>query len=255
MKKFFVVFNLMFICSLSFAGLSVNPSIANISGIQGSSCKNAYSVTSSYEEPVTVEVSLSNGNSFSGNGDLNVEDWLKFEKKEFDLQPGETAEVPYEVFISTNMKGSVCGRVDFSTQQSAMINLSISVPVYVVVEGTDNISFNIESLDISKSPRDGNYYYKMTIKNTGNVHIRHSGKIQIRKSGTKKELKNMTIEETVPTYCEQSRDFNGLFLSQKEMLEDGKYVAKFIINDFGKEATRKVKFRVKNKEITVLKNK
>ena len=249
MKKYFISFCLMFVCSMAFAGLSVKPSIVNITGVPGSSCKNAYALTSTYETPVTVDVVLSNGNSFSGNGELNVEDWLKFEKKQFDLKPGETVDVPYEVLVATGMKGSVCGRVDFSAQQSSMINLSISVPIYVTVEGTEDINFEIESVNIMRLVRDNSLFYKMVVKNNGNVHIRHCGKIQIFDGKKKKELQTVTIEETVPTYCEKTRDFNGNI----PQLENGKYVAVFTINALGKEATKEVKFKVTKKGIKMLK--
>jgi len=89
----------------------------------------------------------------------------------------------------------------------------------------------------------------MVIKNDGNVHIRHSGKIQIFDAKKKNEINTVTIEETVPTYCEKTRDFNGNIPA----LDNGKYVAVFTINALGKEATKEVKFKVTKKEIKVLK--
>lgn len=249
MKKYFLTLSLMFVCSLAFAGLSVKPSIVNVSGEPGSTYKGSYSLTSTYENPVTAELNLSNGNSFSGNGELNVEDWLKFEKKEFDLKPGETIDIPYEVLISTSMKGSVCGRLDFSAQQSSMINLSISIPIYVTVEGTEDINFEIDSLNITRNSKDGSLFYKMTVKNNGNVHIRHSGIVKIFDKKKKKEITTVHIDETVPTYCEKSRDFNGNI----PVLKKGKYVAVFTIKALGKEATKEVKFKVTKKDIKILK--
>lgn len=248
MKKYFLTFSLMFVCSLAFAGLSVKPSIVNVAGVPGSSYSGKYALTSTYENPVTVDLNLSNGNSFSGNGELNVEDWLKFEKKEFDLKPGETIEIPYEVLISTSMKGSVCGRLDFSAQQSSMINLSISIPIYVTVEGTEDINFEIDTLNITRNSKDGSLFYKMTIKNNGNVHIRHSGKVQVFDKKKKKEISTVNIDETVPTYCEKSRDFNGNIPALKK----GKYVAVFTVKALGKEATKEVKFKITKKDIKIL---
>ncbi len=248
MKKNFITLCLMFLSSLAFAGLSVKPSIVNIAGEPGSTYKGSYSLTSTYENPVVVDLNLSNGNSFSGNGELNVEDWLKFEKKEFDLKPGETIDIPYEVLISTSMKGSVCGRLDFSAQQSSMINLSISIPMYVTVEGTQDIQFEIDSLNITRNAKDGSLFYKMVIKNTGNVHIRHSGKVQVFDKKKKKEISTVTIDETVPTYCEKSRDFNGNIPALKK----GKYVAVFTVNALGKQATKEVKFKITKKDIKIL---
>lgn len=248
-KNSFIVCCLMFLCSLSFAGLSVNPSVINVKGVPGSGYKNAYSLTSTYENPVTVVLEISKGNCFSGNKDVDVNDWLKFEKTEFNLKPGETVKVPYEVLINDNMKGSLCGRVSFAAQQSSMINLSISVPIYVIVEGTENIDFEISSLSLNINSNDGSLYYKMTIKNNGNVHIRHSGRIQIYSTKNKKKVKTVPIEESVPTYCESSRDFNGTI----PKLEDGKYVALFVVNALDNKATKQVKFKIKNNEIKILK--
>lgn len=248
LRKYFIAFGLMFVCSLSFAGLSVNPSVINIKGVPGTSYENAYSLTSTYENPVTVVLEISNGKSFSENKDIDVKEWLKFERTEFNLQPGETVKVPYKVLINDKMKGSLCGRVSFSAQQSSMINLSISVPIYVIVESTEDIKFDIDSLNINIS-KDGNLYYKMTIKNDGNVHIRHSGIIQIYSTKDKKKVKTVPIEETVPTYCESSRDFNGTIPA----LEDGKYVALFVVNALDNKATKKVKFKIKNNKIKILK--
>jgi hypothetical protein len=250
MKKNFIVLCLMFLSSLAFAGLSVKPSIVNIAGEPGSTYKGSYSLTSTYENPVVVDLNLSNGNSFSGNGELNVEDWLKFEKKEFDLKPGETIDIPYEVLISTSMKGSVCGRLDFSAQQSSMINLSISIPMYVTVEGTEDINFEIDSLNITRNPEDGSLFYKMVIKNTGNVHIRHSGQIQIFDSKKTKEIKVVNIEETVPTFCESSK----IFIDSIGPLDEGTYVAVFTIKDLGKQATKEVKFKVEKDSIEKIKS-
>lgn len=248
MKKYSVVFCLLFFCSLSFAGLSIDPSIVNISGIQGSYCKNAYSVTNTGNEPVKVSITLTNGISFSENVGVNVEDWLKFEKTEFDLNPKEQIEVPYEVFISSNMKGSVCGKIDFfSQEENSMIDIVVSVPIYIIVKDTENIDFKIDSIEIDRNETDKNLYYKMVIKNDGNVHIRHSGKIQIYDSKKEKELDTIDIEETVPTYCEQTREFIEKF----SQLEEGTYVAVFTIEALNKQATKEVKFKVSKDKVEI----
>jgi hypothetical protein len=116
-----------------------------------------------------------------------------------------------------------------------MINLSISVPIYVTVEGTENISFEIDSVNLFKNTKDNNIFYKMVIKNDGNVHIRHSGKIQIFDAKKKKEINTVTIEETVPTYCEKTRDFTGNIPA----LDNGKYVAVFYNKCFRKRSNKR----------------
>lgn len=249
MKKYILAFCLMFLCSLSFANFSVTPTVINVSGVPGSSYQNAYLVTNKFETPMTFTVTLSNGNCFSENEGVDVNDWLKIEKMEFSLKPGETIKVPYEVTINEKMKGSLCGRVKFSVDQSSTINLSISVPIYVIVEGTENINFEIEDLDFAKNPADGNLFYRMTVKNTGNVHIRHTGKIKIYDSKKQKEIKSIDIEETVPTFCENSKQF----VESIGTLDDGTYVAVFTIEDLGKQATKEIKFKVVKDEVGIVK--
>lgn len=249
-KKYIVTFCLMFLCSLSFANFSVTPTVVNVSGVPGSSYENVYLVTNKFETPMTFTVTLSNGNCFSENEGVDVNDWLQIEKMEFSLNPGETTKVPYKVTVNEKMKGSLCGRVKFSVDQSSMINLSISVPIYVIVEGTENINFEIESLDLGKSDRDDNFYYSMVIKNTGNVHIRHSGKIQIFDSKKEKEVKTIDIQETVPTFCESSKQF----VDSMGTLDDGTYVAVFTVEDLGKQATKEVKFKVEKDNIEKIKS-
>ena len=74
MKKYILTFCLMFICSLSFANFSVTPTVINVSGVPGSSYENAYLVTNKFETPMTFTVTLSNGNCFSENEDVDVND-------------------------------------------------------------------------------------------------------------------------------------------------------------------------------------
>ena len=90
----------------------------------------------------------------------------------------------------------------------------------------------------------------MTVKNDGNVHIRHSGQIQIFDSKKKEEIRSIDIEETVPTYCESSREF----IENIGRLDEGTYVAVFTIKALGKQATKEVKFKVEKEEVEIIKS-
>lgn len=239
----FILMFVMFFSSLSFAGLSVKPSIYNIKASTGTVFENKYLVTSSYDTAMTIVLDVSNGNTYSGNKEIDVNKWLKFERKKYDVAPMGTVEVPFKVEVAKDMVGSVSGRVSFTVEQSSMINLAITVPIYVVVEGTEKIDFRIDSLTMSKNERDGGIYYKMAIKNEGNVHIRHSGNIEIYDKKKKNLILNVPIEESVPTYAEQDRVFTGKVVS-KDGLKKGKYVAVFKIRDLEKEVLKEVSFKV-----------
>ena len=241
MKKFLLIIGLIFCFNFAYAGLSVTPSVTNISGEQGSVYKGKYIVKNTYDYPITIKIGFAKGNTFSGNPDIPVENWLKFEREKYDIAKDGQVEIPYQANILSNMKGSVSAKVEFSVDQSSMISISVVVPIYVTVRGTENIDFNVDSLDFSSSERG--LFYKLILQNNGNVHIRHTGQIEIYTKKKKSLIKKVYIPETVPTYCESKRTFNDFFVSKNE-LKKGKYVAVFKINALGKQAVKEIKFKV-----------
>jgi len=241
MKKILLIISLIFCFSFAYAGLSVTPSVTNVYGTQGSVYKGRYIVRNTYDHPITIKIGFIKGNTFSGNPDIPVENWLKFEREKYDIAKDGQVEIPYEANILSNMKGSVSAKVEFSVDQSSMINISVVVPIYITVSKTENIDFNIDSLDFISS--DKGIFYKLILQNNGNVHIRHTGQIEIYTKKKKKLIKTVSIPETVPTYCESSRTFNDFFISKNE-LQKGKYVAVFKIDALGKQVTKEVKFKL-----------
>lgn len=244
MKKILLLISLIFCCGFVYAGLSVDPAVTNISGEPGSSYEGKYKVKNTYDRPISVTVELSDWNSFSGNKNVDPKNWVKFEKERYFLSAGETVEIPYKVFILDDFKGSVSCRINFAVDQEKgqMISISISVPIYATVVGTENIDFDIDSVDLYNNNNNG-VSYKMVLENKGNVHIRHSGTIEIYTKNKKKLLKTVSIPETVPTYCQQKRNFADMMLSKTD-LKKGKYTAIFKVKALGKEATKEIEFKL-----------
>lgn len=243
MKKILAVLSFLFCFSLSYAGLSVDPAVTNIAGEPGAGYNGKYSVKNTYDRDINITIEAAKGNSFSANKDVDVNKWLVFEKYKYFIPAGKVIEVPYTVTIGEDFKGSISSRVNFSVDQEEgqMISISISVPIYVTVTGTENIDFCVDSLDLYATGK--NISYKLVLENKGNVHIRHSGNIEIYTKNKKSLVKNVSIQETVPTYCEQKRDFNDVLLSKTD-LKKGKYVAVFKIRALGKEVIKEVKFKI-----------
>lgn len=243
MKKFLAVISVLFCFSFAYAGLSVDPSITNISGEPGSGYKGRYLVKNTYDRNINITIEATKGNCYSANKDVEINKWLVFEKYKYPISAGETIEIPYTVKIGEDFKGSISSRINFSVdqEQGQMISISISVPIYVTVTGTENIDFCIDSLNLYSA--GNNISYKLVLENKGNVHIRHSGNIEIYTKKKKSLIKNISIQETVPTYCEQKREFIETMLSKSE-LKKGKYVAVFKIRALGKEVTKEIKFKV-----------
>ncbi len=232
---------LFFSCSFVYAGLSVYPAATNVMGDPGTEYKSYYQITNTYEKDIYAVPELSEGKCFSGNKNIDVDATIKFEKEKYLIPAGQTVTIPYKVFVNKNFKGSVSVRVSFKAEKDKedIINIVISVPVYIMVLGTEKISFNIDSVDIFNS--GDNICYRMTIENNGNVHIRHTGCIEIYKD--KNLIRELFIAETAPTYCESKREFKDIVLPTKD-LSKGKYTAIFKVNALNREATKAISFKV-----------
>ena len=247
---FFFILVLMFIFKLAYAELSITPAVVNVVAEPMSVCESRYIVTNVSDNAVTVIVTKENWKNFSGNSnDVSVDNWLKLGKDKFDIAPKESAEVPFRVITSEKMIGSVSGMIVF-TVKGEMFSLSMKQPVYVTINGTEQVDFKIDSVMLKTSKINGNLYYNMVVRNDGNVHIRHNGFIEIYDKKTGNLIKKVVIDETFPVYAQESRIFNGIVLSRKD-LKKGKYIALFKINALKKEVVKKVKFEVSELEEVV----
>ena len=238
---FFV--SLMFVFNLAYANLRITPAVVNISADPMAICKNKFVVMNLEDKTVTVTVTKEDWKNYSGNdSSVTVNRWLELEKTKFDIGPNEFVEVPFKVTTDKNMVGSVSGMVVF-TVEGGMIQVSMKQPIYIVIRGTEKIDFEIDSLKMATSDRDGGIYYSMNVKNNGNVHIRHNGVIEIYSRKTGNLVNSIDIDETFPTYAQDSRTFNGFMLKGTDLAK-GKYTAIFKIKAFDKQAVKKIDFKV-----------
>lgn len=207
MNKILLLIGLLFCFSLSYAGLSVDPLVTNIKCKPEFQYKGQFLVKNTYDRDINIIVDVKQGKTFLGNGDIDIKNWLKVEKNKYFIKAGKTLEVPYTANIDKKFKGSVSARLTFTayTEEKQMITISISVPIYITIEGTENIDFDIDTLNLYTSK--DNISYKLVLENKGNVHIRHSGMIEIYSKNKKKLLKTIYLPETVPTYSEKKDIF------------------------------------------------
>ena len=243
MKKILLLIIFLFCFGLSYAGLSVDPTVTNIKCEAGSVYKGKYLLRNTYDRDINIIIQAEQGETFSGNGKADVKDWLKFKEYKYFIKAGKTVEIPYTADINKKFKGSLSARISFfvAQEKNQMVTVKIVVPVYVTVNGTENVDYCIDSLSIHTS--ENKVYYKLVLENKGNVHIRHCGNIEIYSGDKKKLLKTVYIQETVPTYCGEKRNFSEILFPKTE-LKEGEYVAVFKIRAFDKEVIKEVKFNI-----------
>ncbi|MCL2485116.1 MAG: hypothetical protein FWF00_05750 [Endomicrobia bacterium] len=241
MKRILALLALFFFVSYSYASLIISPERIDLVVERNAVFEGDYSVTNGYDDSVDVEISYTNWQIYSGNGDLDINNWLKIPFSKIRLAKGETKKVPYEIHTSNSMKGSVSAQVSFSAKppQSAGINVKMTFPLYLVIEGTQKIEFSVEKIIINQF--QGNISADALIKNDGNVHIRPDGTLNIY-SG-KKLVYTVEIPDGFPVYAGTSRSV--LRASIPNDLKTGKYVAEVVARALGMEARKKVEFRIR----------
>lgn len=242
MKKMLFTVIFMFFVGTLFAGLSVEPAVTNIKTKPSKKHKGEFTVTNTYSKPIDITINIENWNSFSGNEIQNVQDWLQIENTAYALAAGQTITIPYTVSIKENLQGSISARLTFFVDKNKQNRtVSVSIPLYVTVSGTENIDFDVENISLLNEKDD--ILFKADIINKGNTHIRPNFYAEIYDYKKEKLIKKITIPEELPVYAQQTRQLQNKLFSNKD-LQKGKYRLILKTRAFTKEVSKELTFKL-----------
>jgi len=210
---------------------SVSPARVEISLSAGGNYEGSFTVTNTEEEPILLGVTLEDrsvGTSEPGRGRAALE-WLEISPKALEMLPGETETVKYVINVPEASQGECLARISFTKTPApgnAMIGVQsvMSFSIYVIIEGTESIMGDISRLYIfNTDPLE----LRVTMKNTGNIHIRPKGKVVLVKEDwfwkrAEEELVLPLNKYEFPIYPFSERT---LKIKSKEKLLPGKYKA------------------------------
>lgn len=231
----------MLAASNIFAGLVVTPARSEITLEQNSSYDAAYTVKNGFDKTVKIDISVKNWNNSIENRSVAATDWLIVSDKSIVLEPEESKTINYSV-KSGDLKGSLSGMISFTVKSPdySGINLMTSVPVYMMISGTQNVSFDIEKIELKNIGVNNSMNVTFSVKNTGNVHIRLTGHIKILKEKDKDIISESKISELSPVYPDMSRQFfDAVKIPQK-----GKYILNISLNAYGMIVEKNIQIRV-----------
>jgi len=111
--------------------------------------------------------------------------WLDFKPRQLELGPFESGSINYTITLPKDAEGEYSAILYFTnlpTSEKKGISMSTRIgnTLYAIVEGTEVVKG--ELIDISVTRTDP-MNVRVTIENSGNVHIRPRGDITIRKKG------------------------------------------------------------------------
>ncbi|MCM8782627.1 MAG: hypothetical protein NC828_06235 [Candidatus Omnitrophica bacterium] len=175
--------------------------------------------------PFAVDISISTGeyryilseNSIPPAGGKKTfpscQNWLQFEKTRFSLNAGEFADAKFLIKVPVDATEEHLCAVIFDEKKllqeitpkaktgSVQIQFTprFSIPVYLSIKNTEKISVEIKDISAISSLKKGNVTIKITLINSGAIHIRPFGTLVIfNQSGA--VVKNLPIGKTLPIF-------------------------------------------------------
>ena len=236
---------MLFLASFSDANLIITPQRIESTVKPNEPIKGSYSVTNNYDDDVQLEVyiDLNKEWSYKKNLDIPLDSWLKIMPSRMTIRKGETKLVLYTISPDGGMQGSVAGQVKFKVNPPAnpTVTALISLPIHIIMQGTEKIEYGIDSLAIDNRTKKLN----IGIKNNSNIIIKPIGFVDIY-SGSKK-VRTVQLPETVSVFPGTVR--NEFDVKMPADLEPGKYRAEVSIRLIGyshyvKPVVRSMQFRV-----------
>jgi len=188
LKKRAVLFSLILflgLCAPLRAEVRVSPTITQLCLASGEEKSDFFSVYNAGDKQLSVEVQeeeLLKSSEDSKSADVSA--WLKVEPEKFDIGPGETKSVKYNIKVPKGQRGELRGQIFFATNADFSSGIGIKnrfgVAIYAAIKGTEVVKAKITEVDVSKAPDNKNIKFSVIVQNKGNVHIRPRGKLLVK---------------------------------------------------------------------------
>lgn len=220
--------------------ISVTPARYEARLKPGAAMKGEYTVKNTVDKQVSVSVTKRDWYISEGNQEFSCDKWLKISPESFILGPGESKNIKFNVRVPKKAKGALFAMISMNSKEedTEMLSLLISVPVFVIVKGTEQESGELKDLKVRRD--QDNLQVSVEVYNPGNVHLRPSGECVLSAPG--KDNIVIPIKEGRPVYPGKSRTSIGYVPAAS--VANGEYSATITIHSgdllFGTTASVKV---------------
>lgn len=179
LQIFCVVCAGLFCANTLFAGIGVEPTRIELILQADYETSGKWTITNTGEEPIRIGVEIEDWMGEGAQSPKKPDNWLKIEDNNFILKPDERKEVVYKVKITKEMDGGALAMVFFEYNNAegppSIIQPRFGAALYVVNKGTERLEAEITDAKLTKikdkDNKDG-IRIDVTVRNTGNVHIR-----------------------------------------------------------------------------------
>jgi P pilus assembly chaperone PapD len=224
------------------AGISVTPDRHIVSVSPGEQKTVMYHINNSGDEDIDIVIEPK-----AWSGIKDPYQWLSLESDDVYAKAGESTPLIVNLNVPEDAEGEMVAMLFlcYKENMASQLNIRNGVPLYMVVEGTQNYGLDIKDIDISYA-RKGDFMdlnFMVKINNTGNVHIVPDVNI-IVKNDKERILNTMSLER--PNIVLREKDQTYRLGWREPGLRDGIYTAEVALDYDDKIApqSKDIKFQV-----------
>jgi len=150
-----------------------------------------------------------------GDVERSAADWILVNPREFEIPPYETYSVRLTASLPEEAEGTYWTSLSFETipeSSAGQIGMSTRARlicyIYLTCIGTERE--RAELTDFTSEEVNGETIVKVTVKNTGNVHLRPDGKVSVEHDGQSPVVQEFQIRDLVVLpYSSRTYAFNA----------------------------------------------
>lgn len=185
-----------------------------------------YVVTNDTNEELKITLTTKDWYITNENKSFTCDKWLKIKTKPyFVLKPKESKKIDFEVEVPKDAKGALFAMITVTSTKSEadMLNLALSVPVIIIIKGTEIYSARIDNEKFNIY--ENNLQLSFDVINEGNIHIRPKGRCRIFNQVNEFFIE---IPESRPVYPGSKRKLIGT--KSLSEVHDGEYQFEIKLN-------------------------
>ncbi len=239
----------------------VSPPLLEIEQIGGGTRNFNIEISNPGQEKIQVKTIFSDI-SLSTNGKVELNEkgitsysiipWLTYKgEQNLILNPSETKKIPFQLKVPRGEKGGRYGAVTFEAlplnipQGQVALGIRSGTLIYLTIPRTEERKGTIDDISTSSGKE-----FKISLKNTGNVHCQMEGSLII-KNTEGKVLHRIRFPDDKPTLIlpQGKRDFT-IPWNKKDPLPEGKYLLEVRIS--GMAGNRSINLDRKEVEFEVI---
>jgi hypothetical protein len=161
--------------------LGINPTRFVFHAKHGETLEGTFLIVNDKDEEVPVTVEIAKGiDSGENKNVIKDANWLTLTPTAFVLDPKGKKEIAFKADVPDGTAGTFSARISFVDRSNEAYSSAITVPVYVIIKGTEKVKWDITKLSIDSTP--AGLLGGVEISNKGNVHFYANGMLFIQDS-------------------------------------------------------------------------